>query len=117
MGNLLVNLQLTKLHRVGRVTMKDKKGGDLDCLVIPIKLNHLFVSNTNEVYLSMVAWEANGLSNGQTHLLKPSVPKEVFDSLTDEQKKSIPIVGNVRPRENKKELESYTAPVNDLPFD
>lgn len=117
MGNLLINLQLTKLNRVGRVTLKDKQGNPIDCLAIPIRLNNLYVSNTNEVYLSMVGWESDKLSNGQTHLLKQSFLKEVIDQMTDEQKKAIPIIGNVKPREEKKELESYSMPVNDLPFE
>lgn len=117
MGNILINLQLTKLNRVGRATVKDNKGEGLDCLIIPIKLNHLFVSNTNEVYLSMIGWESDKLSNGQTHLLKQSFPKEVVEQMTDEQKKTIPIIGNVKPREEKRQLESYSMPTNDLPFD
>lgn len=117
MGNLLINLQLTKLNRVGRVQLNDRNGGKIDCLAIPIEHNHLYVNDANEVYLSVIAWESNGLSDGQTHLIKPSIPRKLYEKMTEGQKRAIPIVGNVRPKETKKELEMYSPPENDYPFD
>lgn len=125
MENLLISVNLTKLNRVGRVLLDDHNGKKIDCIAIPIAYNQLIVSANNEVYLNMVAWASENLRDGQTHLVKPSVPKVIFEKMSEEQKRAIPIIGNVKPKEKKVELEiySYSAqqqPVDDgkdLPFD
>ncbi len=123
--NLLVSVQLTRLNRVGRIMLNDRNGNKIDCLAIPIALNNLFVSDNNEIYLNMVAWESDKLKNGQTHLLKQSLPKEVVDNMSEEQKKGLPILGSIKPLKSEpKALEVYSVagtvaePVqsDDLPF-
>lgn len=107
--NLLVSVQLTRLNRVGRIMLNDRSGNKIDCLAIPIALNNLFVSDNNEIYLNMVAWESDKLKNGQTHLLKQSLPKEVVDNMSEEQKKGLPILGSVKPLKSEpKALEVYS---------
>ena len=107
--NLLVSVQLTRLNRVGRIMLNDRSGNKIDCLAIPIALNNLFVSDSNEIYLNMVAWESDKLKNGQTHLLKQSLPKEVVDNMSEEQKKGLPILGSVKPLKSEpKALEVYS---------
>lgn len=124
--NLLVSVQLTRLNRVGRIALKDRNGNSIDCLAIPIKLNNLSIDNNNEMYLNMVAWESDKLKNGQTHLLKQSLPKEVVEKMSEEEKRLQPILGSVKPMEKKeKPLEVYEvataapaepAQADDLPF-
>lgn len=117
-NNLLVSVQLTRLNRAGRILLKDKDGKQIDCLVIPIELNNLFVSENNEIFLNMVAWESGKLKNEQTHLLKQSLPKDIVDKMSEDDKKQMPIMGNVKPLKKKEaEMETYSQePVNDLPF-
>lgn len=121
--NLLVSVQLTRLNRVGRIMLKDRNGSQIDCLAIPINLNNLSVSETNEVYLNMVAWESDKLKNEQTHLLKQSLPKDIVDNMSEDEKKQMPILGNVKPLKKKeKEMKIYsvatveTVESDDLPF-
>lgn len=124
--NLLISVQLTRLNRVGRITLKDRNGSSIDCLAIPIGINNLSVADNNEIYLNMVAWESDKLKNGQTHLLKQSLPKELVDRMSDEEKKSMPILGSVKPMKSEsRPLEVYEvpasapaepAPADDLPF-
>lgn len=125
--NLLVGVQLTRLNRVGRVSLSDRNGNKIDCLAIPIDLNNLSVSATNEVYLNMVAWESDKLKDGQTHLLKQSLPKELVDRMSEDEKKAQPILGSIKPMEKKEkplEVYEYTASApapesaqsDDLPF-
>lgn len=125
MENLLISVNLTKLNRVGRVLLDDHNGKKIDCIAIPIAYNQLSVSANNEVYLNMVAWASENLRDGQTHMVKPSVPKVIYEKMSEEQKRAIPIIGNVKPKEKKVELETYSysaqqQPVDDgkdLPFD
>lgn len=125
--NLLISVQLTRLNRVGRITLNDRNGNKVDCLAIPIELNNLSVSNSNEIYLNLVGWESDKLKDGQTHLLKQSLPKEIVERMNEDEKKSLPILGSIKPMEKKeKPLEVYSygaAPVptpqpesNDLPI-
>lgn len=120
--NLLLSVQLTRLNRVGRIMLNDRNGNKIDCLAIPIELNHLSVSNSNDVYLNLIAWESDKLKDGQTHLLKQSLPKEVNEKMSEEDKKALPILGSIKPLEKKeKPLEVYSVaapepvPANDLP--
>lgn len=125
--NLLISVLLTRLNRVGRITLNDRNGNKVDCLAIPIELNNLSVSNSNEIYLNLVGWESDKLKDGKTHLLKQSLPKEIVERMSEDDKKNMPIMGNVAPMKKKEapmEVYSYgaapaPAPVqetNDLPF-
>lgn len=122
MDNFLISVQLTRLDGVGRVLLKGKDGKKIDCLAIPIERNYLSVSQTNEVYLNAIAWGNDSLKNSQTHLLKQSYPKEIADKMTIEQKRAVPIIGNVKPMLQKRELETYSLDAPgpdegpDLPF-
>lgn len=110
--NLLISVQLTRLNRVGRITLNDRNGNKVDCLAIPIELNNLSVSNSNEIYLNLVGWESDKLKDGQTHLLKQSLPKEIVERMSEDDKKNMPIMGNVAPMKKKEtpmEVYSYGA--------
>lgn len=113
MENLLISVQLSKLNNVGRVLLKGRSGKQVDCLAIPIDNNFLSVSESNEVYLNAIAWKSDNLKGGQTHLIKPSYPKEVVEKMSAEQRRAVPIIGNIKPMEQKRELESYSL---DAPF-
>lgn len=110
--NLLISVQLTRLNRVGRITLNDRNGNKVDCLAIPIELNNLSVSNSNEIYLNLVGWESDKLKDGQTHLLKQSLSKEIVERMSEDDKKNMPIMGNVAPMKKKEtpmEVYSYGA--------
>lgn len=80
-----------------------KKGQEekIKCLVIPIKENHLFMSEKGNIYMDIVAFERKEPMKDkdgaivQTHLVKQSLPKEVRDKMTDEQKRNQPIIGSL----------------------
>ncbi|MCD8293986.1 MAG: hypothetical protein LUE27_01895 [Clostridia bacterium] len=49
-------------------------------------------------HLALTAWERNTVAdNGDTHFLKPRLGKETFDAMSDEERRNIPIVGNMAP--------------------
>lgn len=124
MGNLNEKLNLMKLKKSGVMRVKGK-GETLECLVIPIKENHLFVSLDEDgkpkaVYLDLTAWEIKDSKYGDTHMVKQSLPKEVRIQMTEEEKKMQPVLGNIKPFTN--ENTEYNAPFaqtleeDDLPF-
>jgi len=75
----------------------DGQSGPIDCVVIPIEANHLFRGEQG-IYLDLIAFESKTKNEKikDTHLVKQSLPKEVLEAMTDEEKKTQPILGNLR---------------------
>lgn len=94
MGNISIRLNLRQLKHVRR-TMTGQDGRKLDVIILPIEENQFYVGEKGD-YLDMTAIEVKNKANDSkdTHLLKQSFPKEVYDSMSDEQKQSYPILGN-----------------------
>lgn len=125
MSNISVKINLRQLKSAVR-TMKGQNG-NIECLVIPIAANNLFAGEKG-VYLDLQGFELKEkkADRKDTHLVKQSLPKEVFEKMTDDQKMAMPILGNMivwgwqEPAPNNIEL-SEAAPgteedSGDLPF-
>ena len=95
MSNISGKLNLMQLKAA--IRRMDGKNGPIDCIVIPIEANHLFRGEQG-VYLDLIAFESKTKNEKikDTHLVKQSLPKEVLEAMSDEEKKSQPIIGNLR---------------------
>lgn len=120
MARISTKINLRQLKSIVK-PMKRKDGSMVDCLVIPIKPNQLYQSE-KAVYLDLIGFEfQNNIDDSKdTHLVKQSLPKEVFEKMTDEDKKKMPILGN-HIVWGRQEPEPQTADVtddspDDLPF-
>jgi hypothetical protein len=122
MSNISIKINLRQLKSAVR-TMKSASG-DIECLIIPIDQNYL-VRGEKGLYLDMQAYELKEkkADRKDTHLIKQGFPKEVFDAMTDEQKKNTPIIGNLvvwgysEPAPVNVEIEeTQTTDDGDLPF-
>jgi hypothetical protein len=96
--------------------------GEVDCLVLPIEKNKLFIGDKG-IYLDLIGFEIEKPSEGQkdTHLLKQSFSKEERAKMTEDQLKSLPILGNLRVWDGVSESEPVSSPDiqksdDDLPF-
>lgn len=101
MDNFNAKLNLLKLKRAGVMQIQGR-GEVLRCLVIPIEENNIFVSTDDNnrpkaAYLDLTAWPLQNPKYGETHMIKQSLPKEVREKMTDEEKKAMPILGGMRP--------------------
>ena len=94
MSNISIKINLRQLKSAVR-TMKSASGL-IECIVIPIQQNYL-IKGEKGIYFDMQAYELKDkkADRKDTHLVKQSLPKEVFDSMTDEEKKAMPIIGNL----------------------
>ncbi len=92
MGTISGKINLAQLHHV--VQTKKGKSGDVECLVIPIKANHLFKSEKGHVYLDLIAFDVKEPKD-DTHIVKQSFPTEVREARTEEENKAQPILGNL----------------------
>lgn len=113
-------LNLLNLH-CSRMNMKSKSG-ILECLVIPIEKNQLFIGEKG-IYLDIIAFEIKNKKEGikDTHLVKQSFSKEVRELMPKEVLDAIPILGSLQISNGFTEREpvSNTETLNevdDLPF-
>lgn len=90
--NIVINLFKLKGAGVMNIQGKTEKK---KCVIIPIEDNGLF-SNDNGVFLDIIAFGVEPNEYGNTHLVKKSLSKAERESMTDEQQREMPILGNVR---------------------
>jgi len=120
MGNISTKLNLAGLKNAAII--KSGKNKDVDCILIPIEQNHLFKSEKGAVYLDLQGFEYKNPKEGSkdTHLVKQSLPKEVFTKMTDEEKSAMPILGNHivwgGSSERTEAVATSAASEDDLPF-
>ena len=86
MGNISIKLNLKQLSHVER-EMTGKDGKKIKCLIIPIEENKLFVGEKG-VYLDITAIEIKDRSKftesqKDTHLLKQSFSKDIYDAMSE----------------------------------
>ena len=122
MSNISIKINLRQLKSAVR-TMKSASG-EIECLIIPINQNHL-IKGEKGIYIDMQAYELKEkkADRKDTHLIKQGFPKEVFDTMTDEEKKTTPILGNLvvwgysEPAPvNVEIVETQESETDDLPF-
>lgn len=117
--NFNIKLNVAGLKHVVRKE-KRKDGSEVECLIIPIDQNHLYRGDKG-LYLDLTAIESKtppkeGFKD--THFVKQSLSKEVYEKMTDDERKATPIMGNMSPWGGT----SNEAPVvnaddlDDLPF-
>jgi hypothetical protein len=94
MSNISSKINLAALKH----SVRKMKGqtGEVECLIIPIEANNLFKGEKG-VYLDTTGFEIKNKTgtSKDTHLVKQSLPKEVYEKMTDEQKKEQPIIGSM----------------------
>ena len=97
MSRISGKINLFQLNAV-RKAMPGKLG-PVECIIIPIEKNKLFVGEKG-VYLDLIAFEVDPSKrkgeSKDTHLLKQSFSKEVRESMSEEELKSLPILGSLQ---------------------
>lgn len=123
--NLKINLLKLKWASIQNITGKSKT---VPCLVIPITDNPELYYSVHEGVPSLsfngTVYELKQASTyGDTHLIKPSLNKEAYEQLTEEERKKILIVGNLKPYKTESQTPSVTTTAsiegneaNGLPF-
>jgi hypothetical protein len=121
MGNMSIKVNLAALKHAVRI--EKGKSGDQECIIIPISQNYLHKGEKG-LYLDLSAFEIKDrskmdASRKDTHLVKQSLPEEVYKAMTEEEKQAMPIVGNVivwGANSNEPALAAPTEEGDDLPF-
>lgn len=114
--NYNLNINLLKLANTCVIDVQSKATGIVKKGVfIPIEDNDLYVSLDNELnlkglLLSLVAWGLKEKGKyGDTHIIKQDFSKETRETLTEEQLKDKPILGNMKEIEKPNTLDSVSS--------
>ena len=122
MSRISGKLNLLQLHAV--VKTMTGQTGPVECLVIPIIKNRLFKGDKG-IYLDIIGFEIDpakrNANSKDTHILMQSFSKDVRESMTKEELRSLPILGNLQVWDGTNSSEPISSPViqdedSDLPF-
>ena len=120
MSRISGKINLLQLYAVRK--MINGQAGLVECLVIPIEKNRLFIGDKG-VYLDLIAFEIEKPKEGSkdTHLVKQSFSKEVREAMPEEDLKKMPILGNLQVWGDYVESEPTSSgelqdELSDLPF-
>ncbi len=117
--NYFIKLNLLKIKSAAVMSITGKTATK-KCLVIPIDDAHLYAGEKG-VYVNMSAWEMSDPKGQDTHLMRQSLPKEIYDTMTEDEKNAMPIVGSLRPMAAKEppvsgHIDAEDIQDEDLPF-
>jgi len=117
MSNISIKLNLAQLKHAER-DIKGKSGNKVKCLVIPILENKLFQGEKG-VYLDLIGFEIKNKSNDSkdTHLVKQSFQKEVYEVMSEDQKRAMPVIGNLIVWERQEPDSQLSNEISDLDND
>ena len=98
------------------------KNGKVQGIFIQFEINHIHVGEKG-CYLDLVAFPLKEAKDYQTHLVKQSLPKEVREKMSDEDKKNQPIIGLLNISDGQQQSVNndvnggkVASPDDDLPF-
>lgn len=113
MSNYNIRLDLLRLQGAFTRNLKGKTATKR-CLIIPIDDNPGMFLGEKGCYLNAVAYETQNNQYGDTHMVKPDLPKEVRERMTDDERRNQPILGNMRPMQSQGGTVSGTMQASDF---
>ncbi|MGN1219738.1 MAG: hypothetical protein ACI4TU_02215 [Candidatus Cryptobacteroides sp.] len=112
MSNYNIKIDLKKMKDVVFAKVDGRKS-----VIIPVDVNSEIFVGDKGIYLNMTAFELrNPSSYGDTHIIKPSVDKKEFEKMSEEQRKNLPILGNMKER-RASQMEAAEIPSTSVEID
>src|SRR5574344_1971003 len=93
MQNFNITINLAKIKGSFITTLKGRMETKA-CVCIP--LSELYVGKNNSPYLDMTAIEVKNPQFNSTHIVKQRFSKDVYNSMTEEQRRAVPIAGSLK---------------------
>ena len=113
MSNYNIRLDLLRLQGAFTRNLRGKTTTKR-CLIIPIDDNPGMFLGEKGCYLNAVAYETQNGQYGDTHMVKPDLPKEVRERMTEDERRNQPILGNMRPMQPQGGTVSGTMQASDF---
>lgn len=124
MPNYGIKIDLLKLKGAFMRNLQGKSATK-KCIIIPVDdCDGMFLGEKG-CYLNMTAIEMQNPRYTDTHCIKPDIPKEQREAMTDEQRNAIPIIGGLHAIERQPQQMSVDTTIGadafapddeDLPF-
>ncbi len=94
------------------------------CICLPIEDNPSLFLGEKGCYLNLIANAQENPQYGNSHFVRGDIPRELYEQMTEEQRKSFAILGNMKPILPKQQQVDATTsmdapedqPQDDLPF-
>ena len=128
MSNFQGKLDFLKLKNACVISVNGKSGAKKGVFV-PIEDNGLFVTTDENnkakgAYFNFAVFENKQVGKyGDTHMIKQSLGKDEQSNMSEDEKRAMPILGNMKPMKMQKAAQTVDAPVtpivqeeDDLPF-
>lgn len=87
MANYSIKADLLKVKGAFVKDLKGRTGAVKRCLIIPIEDSGMFLGEKG-CYLNMTAIEMREARYNDTHCVKVSLPKEQYDAMTEEERRT-----------------------------
>ena len=119
MSNFQGKLDFLKLKNACVISVNGKSGAKKGVFV-PIEDNGLFVTTDENnkakgAYFNFAVFENKQVGKyGDTHMIKQSIGKDARSKMSDEEKRAIPILGNMKPMELQNASQAVETPVAPL---
>ena len=116
MGNFQGKLNFLKFKNSCVISVKGKTG-EKKGVFVPIEDNGLFVTTDENnkakgAYFNFAVFENKYVGKyGDTHMIKQSIDKDTRSKMSDEEKRAIPILGNMKPMELQNASQAVDTPV------
>lgn len=95
MSDFNIKINLVKIKGAAVSTLSSKSGITKKCVVLPIEDADLYEGEKG-IYLNLSAYVLSSRANKQTHIIKQRFSEKVLSALSKEQKRAIPIIGDLR---------------------
>lgn len=92
--NYSIKIDLLKLKGAFMRELQGKTAAK-KCIIIPVEENDIYVGQKG-CYLDLTGIEMANPQFGDTHFVKPDIPKAKRETMTDEQRRAVPILGGMR---------------------
>lgn len=119
MSNFQLKLDFLKFKNACVISIKGKKESKKG-VFIPIEDNNIFVSagdndKAKSLYIDLVAFETKNVGKyGDTHMIKQSLGKDEQSNMSEDEKRAMPILGNMKPMKMQKAAQTVDAPVTPI---
>lgn len=96
-NDFFMSIELTKYKGASVQDLKFN-GQPVKCVIIPIEGNAITVMESGRAFANISVKDKNTVDKyGNSHYLRPYYTKEGFKSLSEEDRKNIPFLGNLKP--------------------
>jgi hypothetical protein len=96
MSNYLVRINLAKIPEHFIYNVKGKTATKR-CVCFPLDMPGIHFTSEKSITLDLVAFEYRERKFSDTHMVKISIDKDVYNAMSDEEKNKLPIIGGIRP--------------------